>query len=292
MDGTEDENDTPEGTDNVEPLEDDTAEFADEADPDEIEQDTSETPDDDATEDGGEEPETDEDGRTITVDFNGEKLTVDELKKGYLRQSDYTRKAQELANRNKALEADLQSVEGITQALVDYLQAQIPAKPDAALAARNPSAYVAQLAAHEQAMAKVNELIEIGAKPKEVKSNLTEQERTQKLARENDLLMAKAPETATEAGRRKFMTQAAEAAQSVGFSMDELGVADDHRLFILAHYAKIGMDAAKSRPQAKAKVVAAPPVKQSNNGALRNLEAVKRLAKTGSLRDAAKVDFD
>ena len=36
-----------------------------------------------------------------TVNINGEEITIDELTKGYLRQSDYTRKTQEIANQRK-----------------------------------------------------------------------------------------------------------------------------------------------------------------------------------------------
>jgi hypothetical protein len=37
-------------------------------------------------------------------EIDGQKLTLDELKAGYLRQSDYTKKTQELATKRKELE--------------------------------------------------------------------------------------------------------------------------------------------------------------------------------------------
>ena len=48
---------------------------------------------------------------SATVEVDGEELTVDELKKGHLRQRDYTRKTQELAEARRQMEAEYQQVE-------------------------------------------------------------------------------------------------------------------------------------------------------------------------------------
>lgn len=45
------------------------------------------------------------------IDVNGEKLTIDELKKGYLRQSDYTKKTQELKTVNRQENSDEEDVQ-------------------------------------------------------------------------------------------------------------------------------------------------------------------------------------
>lgn len=91
-----------------------------ESDEQEVEQDSYEDvdPDDDDDEeyeaeddDGGEEyePEEDSEEQQIEaenlVEINGENIPLDELKAGYQRQSDYTRKTQELAEQRKALAA-------------------------------------------------------------------------------------------------------------------------------------------------------------------------------------------
>lgn len=47
-----------------------------------------------------EEPEEKKD-KPITVDIDGKEVTLDELRNGYLRQSDYTKKTQELSNQRK-----------------------------------------------------------------------------------------------------------------------------------------------------------------------------------------------
>ena len=70
------------------------------------------TPEEDsATEE--DESSDDVDNSEVTLKVDGEDITVtmDELKKGYSRQSDYTKKTQELAEQRKALEEDAKTLE-------------------------------------------------------------------------------------------------------------------------------------------------------------------------------------
>jgi len=72
-----------------------------------------------------------------TVEVDGEELTVEELKNGHLRQRDYTRKTQELAEIRKSMEAELAEVEQERQMyaqglplLVQRIQALAIEEPD------------------------------------------------------------------------------------------------------------------------------------------------------------------
>ena len=49
-------------------------------------------------------PTTVEETKPITVEIDGKEVTIEELKNGYLRQADYTRKTQELSNQRKEVE--------------------------------------------------------------------------------------------------------------------------------------------------------------------------------------------
>lgn len=49
-------------------------------------------------------PTTVEETKPITVEIDGKEVTIEELKNGYLRQADYTRKTQQLANQRKEFE--------------------------------------------------------------------------------------------------------------------------------------------------------------------------------------------
>lgn len=284
------------GTDNVTP-ESDTAETWDYFDPDE---DTEETPEAAATDDGTEEPAEPEEAEPETPAQislpDGTQVTLDEAVKGYLRQADYTRKAQEVSQKRQALEADLQLVSGITEAFIDHLTKMVPQSPDPAMALRDPNGYVRAKAQYDAAMAQVQQLIELGKKPKEIGEKLSATDKQTLVAQENALLAERFPVVATPQGRQKFFESAAAAAQEIGFSMDELSGVTDHRMFVLAHWANEGMKAAKARETAKAKVANVPPATPRKPGqpaqANRNMDAMRKLARSGSIRDAVKVDWE
>lgn len=286
------------GTETVNPTEDDNAEPTTYWDPDE----DQDTPDEDAGEATdeavSEEAETEEAAPEAPVMVklpDGTELPMDEVAKGYLRQQDFTRKTQEIAERRKALESDLQRIEGITQAFVDHLSSMVPAQPDPALALRDPNAYVRQKAQYDAAIAQVQKLIELGSQPKQIKEALEGKDTAERLAQENQRLVERFPQAATPEGRQKFFADAADAAQAVGFSMDDLKGISDHRLFALAHWANEGMKAAKARETAKAKVANVPPAAPRKPGqpaqTNRSAEAMRQFKAQPTLRNAAKLDW-
>lgn len=287
-----------EGTDNVTPTEYDNAEPTTYYDPDE-DQDTVEDEAGEATDEAvSEEAETEEAKPEVPVMVklpDGTELPMDEVAKGYLRQQDFTRKTQEIAERRKALESDLQRIEGITQAFVDHLSSMVPAQPDPALALRDPNAYVRQKAQYDAAIAQVQKLIELGSAPKQIKDALEGKDTAERLAMENQRLVERFPQAATPEGRQKFFSAAADAAQAVGFSMDDLKGISDHRLFALAHWANEGMKAAKARETAKAKVANVPPAAPRKPGqpaqTNRSAEAMRKFKAQPTLRNAAKLDW-
>lgn len=228
---------------------------------------------------------------------DGSERTVADLIAGTMQRADYTRKTQDLAERRKALEADAQRIEQVTQTFIDHLSAMIPDEPDTALALRDPAAYTRAKAQHEAAVAQVKKLIELGRQPKEVQNALSEADARERLAEENRKLVEAIPETATQDGRKRFWDEVSTTAMDLGFTAEELSQATDHRLFVLAHWARKGMEADKARAAAKAKARKAPPVAPVKPGqgartASKNAEAMRRLSRSGSLRDAMAVDFD
>lgn len=296
------------GTDNVNPSETDTFDEADDLGPDE--QDTLETeaesePDgetDEAAPADAESQEADEaEPEPVSEDAlvrmaDGKTVSVKELIRGQLRQADYTRKSQELATARDSVKADATRIGSIAQTFADHLQKLIPAMPDGNLAVSNPGKYVAQKAQHEAAWAQVEKLIELGEQAQTAVSQVTEAQTRERMAEENHRLSLTFPETATTAGRQKFFARALEAAEAAGFSADEVGGISDHRLFIMAHWAKKGMEAEAAKAKVKVKAESAPPVAPRKPGhaaakANSNDQAMRRLARTGSLQDAAKVDW-
>jgi len=318
----ENDSNTPDmGTDVVQPAQDDTipdyvffdpeTDTEDTSDPEMTEDDGTDDEEVEAeaeTEDEGVEPEAeddeaeaDDDDTSVpeTIELpDGTKVDRDEVVKGYLRQSDYTRKTSELAEQRKTYESEATRINGITEAFIDHLSRMIPAPPDQALAYRDPNAYTRQKAAHDSAVQQVQKIVQMGEQVKQSQGQIDQAERQRRVAEENRKLIDKFPQAAEGKGREAFFDGAATAAEAAGFSMDELSAVDDHRLFTLAHYAKIGMESLEKQGKAKEKAKKAPPVspnRPSSNkrqNAARNREAMKKLAQSGSIRDALRVDFD
>lgn len=303
-------------TDNVEHSEADTPETYDYYDPDE-DQDTEEVVTDEGTdeeavegeeeaqetedqaeEEPEEEPEPKEaDLKAVVKLQDGTTTTVEELLKGQLRQSDYTRKQQEVANLRKSVEADASRIEGITQAFIDHLASMMPDEPDAALVYRDPNAYTQQKARYDATVAQMQKLIELGNQPKQIKQAMTQADADRIKAEENSKLVGMFPKTATQDGRAKFFENVATVASELGISEKEWQGISDHRLLALAHWAKVGMDAEKARSKAKAKAAKAPPATPRKPGqtaakANRNVDAMRKLARSGSIHDALAVDWD
>lgn len=263
----------------------------------------SDPADDDATDPD----ETGEDGNSsnpepkddVSVTVNGEAVPLSELKLGYMREKDYRHKTQDLGTRRRDLEALSARVSKSVDAIAEHLVKQIPPAPDPSLAMTNPGQYVQAKAVHDAAVQSVNALLSNVTDVKTVETEMTAHQRADLIAEENARLAEAFPQTASKAGRDAFFNEAATAARELGYSEEEIKLVTDHRMFKLAHYARLGLRAEQAQAKAKQKVVNAPPVAPAKrqpgaNAAQRNrnAEAVKRLNRTGSLHDAMHVDFD
>lgn len=302
--------------DNFEDL--DFEELEDQANPDEesdeIDTESEEAaPDDEqqqeeSEEEEGAEEEANPDSEQLVELSGGEKVTLEELKSGYMKEQDYRRKTQELSNLRKTAQAEarqeLQSLSsGVVQtidAIADFLSQQIPPAPDVTLAQTDPSAYTRQKALHEQAMAQVQALIEMGQNPRQVANKLGQQqteEQRREIANAEFAKLAEAfPEVRTQEGMDRFTQRYYEVGEAIGFTKEELNSVMDHRYHKLAYYAKLGLEAEKAKQKVQEKVAAAPKVAPNKRGkplaAQGNKNAMERLSQTGSLHDAMRVDFE
>jgi len=229
---------------------------------------------------------------------DGAQVKLDELKQGYLRQSDYTRKAQEVASDKIALKAKADRIDNTIGVFTGWLAQQLPKEPDIGLSVTNPNEYVAQKAQYEAALAQVRHLAQLGAQAKGTKQELSDDQVSEISKREFAALAAALPVAKTEKGRKELADTFQNVGRELGYSEAEISAAQDHRLVVLAHWAKKGMDAEKARAKAQMKVQNVPPVapqRRAGNGAggqVQNREAMRRLAKSGSFADAMQVDFD
>lgn len=250
--------------------------------------------DGEASEDAGDDP----DAVTVTLQ-TGEKVSLKDLKAGFMMERDYRHKTGELGTKRRELEEMTARVTNSVNAIADFLAKQIPDAPDPSLAMTNPGEYVRQKAMHEAAMAQVNAIIEQANAPKEVVAKLTTEQRQQAVDAEFQQLAQFFPQVAKPEGRKAFFDNAAAAAKEIGYSDEEIQQSIDHRMFRLAHYASLGLKAEKAKATAAKKVENVPPVatgkRQAGQPAAKaraNQDAMKKLSRTGSIHDAMRIDFD
>jgi hypothetical protein len=299
----DDEQDTREGAD-AQGTEGETAETSeDEGQEAENPQDDDEAAEAEAETDADEESDDAEDKEApdnvyVTMK-DGERVSIDELKSGYMRDADYRRKTMETASERKSV-AELQNRLNTTvEAFANFLSQQVPNPPDIALATTDPGRYVQEKALYDSALSQIQAVIDLGSQARNVGQAVDRDQRLKTL-REEDAKLAQAfPQTTNPEGRKKFFDQAYAGAEALGISRDELNSLTDHRAYLLAHYAKLGLAAESAGKKAKAKVEKAPPMapqkraKGASEGNQRkNREAMKRLAQTGSIHDAMGIDFE
>ena len=113
------------------------AEMPEEAEEYEQEYATEDEGDFEAEDDAGEQDDASFDLLSATVEVDGEEITVEELKRGNLRQRDYTRKTQELAEARKQLEVNYEEIQReraqyaqMLPALQERLQQPVEQEPD------------------------------------------------------------------------------------------------------------------------------------------------------------------
>lgn len=247
----------------------------------------------------GDEPSTPEPADDVTITIGKDKVAIGDLKKGYFREADYTRHKQIVSHRERELESLSARVSQSVHKIADFLSRQIPDEPNAQLAITDPGRFVREKAMHDQAMAQLSEIFSVGKDVGAVAEGLTADQHKALVDSEADKLAAVLPHLRKPGEQEKFFTAAFDTGKQLGYSEEEMQGATDHRLFMLAHYARIGMRTVKAKAAAMQKVKDVPPVAPARrpqganpSRARANQDAMKRLARTGSLADAMAIDFD
>jgi hypothetical protein len=266
---------------------------ADEADIEEAE--FEEAPDEETEEaeevdeDPTDEAEAEESEAMFEVD--GESLSAEELKLGYLRQSDYTKKTQAVAEQRKAFEAQTAEAEATMNALMSAAGADISRFQNVnweQAAIDNPDQYRQAKAAYEQAQSTYN-LIKAQADQFQTQQQ-QQTEAAQKEAAKESLTVLK---TNIPNWNNDLYYQIGEYAQGLGVSGEEFNKVSDHRL-ITALWKAMQFDQAK-RVTAKKKAKSSPTKtlsgsKADSTKAVQSESARKtreRLRKSGTVDDAA-----
>lgn len=290
----EEQNNPPSDAPGIESETDEASEDGQESD--DTEQQTEDDPDAE-----GDEPDAEEPADAVVVTLKGgEQVPLEELKLGYMRDRDYRSKTQETANKSKSLDEMTTRVVRTVDAIAKHLAGMLPEEPQPTLAIQNPNEYTRQKAIYESALSQVNAIINLANEPKEIAGKLTKEQEDSLVALNDEKLAEAFPQTRKSAEeRRKFFDQTFQTARDLGFTDEELKGQIDHRYFKLAYYARLGLQAQQAKGKALAKVAQAPPavvVGKAKGAAAQqaraNQDAMKKLSKTGSIKDAMSIDFD
>lgn len=246
------------------------------------------------------------DDTKVTVD--GKEVTLHELKRGFLREQDYTRKTQALAEQRRQLEATVGQEAGalraereqLAQALAQvqtYMQELMPAEPNwAELYQRNPAEYAAQ---RELWRSWQEQLRGMEAQRQQL-SQREQAERMQQLQRtiqeEKARLLTAVPEWSKPEVAQAEKQKLIEWGQKVGYSPEELNSVLDHRALVVARKAML-YDEMMAKQKAMRPAAPAVKVKPAMPGSAATkpsraseiARSKQRLAQTGRVQDAAAV---
>lgn len=259
---------------------------------------------DEATDDAGE-PEQEAESVEPAVEElelpDGTKVTKDEVLKGYLRQSDYTRKQQEVAEMRRAAEEEVAKIRDAQLQKLEqysaYLQQSDPIKHiDAAIQEASSIGDIDEVnrlkiqrietVTHMQAVYAEQERLRIESEAQKA------EEMRQHVAKGHERLSERIPEFRDPAKREVVKGSIVEALKKVGYEDGDIARIGDPRAAELAYYAAKYFESTKAKPQAaeklKGKAVApSTTARQQGNpkaqAALRNLSekpSVDSLAQT------------
>jgi len=264
-------------------------------------------------EEGSEEVESEDDeseeesprDEKFIVKVDGKEIEVpkEELIRGYQREADYTRKTQKLAEERKFVESEFQQVRAEREQYAQYLgllqqklQEFEPQEPDwNRLEVEDPTEYARQWTSHQRRQQQ-----KYAIQAEQMQLNQLREVETQKhissvLAAETAVLKEKIPEWKSPEKAKAEGKALLEYGQNLGFSERELNSITDSRALLALHKAWKYDQMMSKRPEFQAKIKKAPKmVTPGSTGSVNSRSsdlnnAKKRLAQTGSVRDAASL---
>ena len=256
----------------------------------------------------GDEEESEEEAprdEKFVVKVDGKEIEVpkEELIRGYQREADYTRKTQKLAEERKIVESEFQQVRAereYTSQLLGQLQQKLqeyePPEPDwNRLEVEDPTEYARQWTSHQRRQQQKYAIQAEELRIAQLQNADAQKHIHATLAAETARLKEKIPEWNSPEKAKAEGKALLEYGQVLGFSEQELNTITDSRALLALHKAWKYDQMMSKRPEFQAKIKKAPRMVtpgsagnvSSKSSDLNN--AKKRLAQTGSVRDAASL---
>ena len=274
-------------------------------------------------EEGLEDPEVEEEGEeeleeeseedalyAVRVDGAEYEVSLDELLKGYSRQSDYTKKTQDVANQRGELDqlahqytSEVAQIQAERQQYIESLQSVLQGSMTEldhfatmdwqSLKESNPLEYVTKRDEYREAQDRIGALQQEQTLVRQRQQQEESQLRTRTLGEEHNKLVEKMPEWGESSTKQQMATDLRDYASSQGFIREEIESLIDHRSLIVLHKAMM-YDKLNSGDVRKRKVVNKPKVIRSGKGSSKKQDAksqrtaqMKRLQGTGRIDDAS-----
>lgn len=284
----------------------DNEEDVDEDDPEGDEEDEDENEDDNSAQEL--DPET---KVKVKVDGEEQEITLDELRNGYSRTQDYTRKTMQLSETRKALEAEKaevgQALDSWRQALTQanqFLEAQLSGRSEQdwqRLKSEDEYRYYQERDREHMLKERMNAIKAADEQAQQEQQQLSQQKFMQYREEQQEALKAKLPDWADETVARKEGQQILDYGKTLGFTEQELNSLVDHRQILALRdamkYRQLQESRAKAGSKEKIRTRKKQPLKpgaatqQPGTSNVKRRKAAKRLQETGS-REAATSFFE
>ena len=230
-------------------------------------------------------------------------VTLDELKAGYSRDSDYRQKTHSLGMEKRDLENQKNSLRQSYDTRLSELN-ELIATADATVRQRQGSQDLQRLYDEDPtAAAKLDyQLRQETRQLEEVKSKARDAQAKQYnefLATQRELAATKIPEFADPSKADSFKINMRNSLRDYGFNDDEIGSLADHRFLMVAKDAMSYQNLKGKKPIVQKKVANAPKVvkagvakSNASSGREQIRQKIGKLAKTGHLKDASNAILD
>jgi hypothetical protein len=221
--------------------------------------------DDDEAQETPEQPDDEPELYEVKIGDRVEKVTKDELLRGYQRQSDYSRHMNQLAEQRRAAEAETQRVAAERQhyatqldQMAAVLQASLPPRPTPEQLDSDPIGYLQQEKAWE---ARAQQLQQVFAEKQRIDQQMQQEmaeRQRQTLAQAREQLVEMLPEWRKPETARAEQPRIAEHLRSIGYADHEISAAADPRAIVMARESMLYRQLMSSRPQVQQKIATAP----------------------------------
>ena len=246
----------------------------------------------------------------ITVNGKQQKVSLNELKEGYSKGSDYTKKTMELSNQRRSLDSELDAVskdkEAVKQMRDEYAQKLQVVEQNlqtddnidwVTLAQTDPTDYAVKKAEYDRK--KEQQLYIQQEKQKLAQEQRKEQERIYQNHIENERgkLIEVMPIFGDQKKAPKLMKDISEFAMKQGYTEQEVSMVVDHRAVRTLHDAmkynqlleKKNLQGKKVKPISRVVSSEGKNNTRSTDKQLRVNDRMKQLKKSGNVKDAQKV---